>query len=58
MTTLGEIVENSRNNDHILISMVTISSMARSLDVTATRRETQRLPKEVVTTYVVGQMAM
>ena len=58
MTMVGEIVANARSNGHILRSMIPISPMARTLDVMVTRRERQRLPKEVVATYVVGRMAM
>ena len=45
MTTEGEIVAKARSNDHILRIMIPISLMAKSLDVMATQKERQRLPK-------------
>ncbi|KAH0710971.1 hypothetical protein KY284_012398 [Solanum tuberosum] len=55
---MGEIMEKAKSNDHIPRTMIPISLMARSLDVMATRRERQRLPKEMVVTYAAGHMAM
>ena len=58
MTIVREIVTKAKINDRILRVISPISMMERSMDVMATRKERQRLPKEVVATYVVGRMAM
>ena len=58
MTMVREIVAKARSSGHILRSMIPISPISRSLDVMATQRERQRLPKEVVATYVVDNMAI
>ncbi|KAH0701797.1 hypothetical protein KY285_016075 [Solanum tuberosum] len=58
MTMVGEIVAKSRSSGHNPKIMIHISPMARSLDVMTTRRERQKLPKEMVAIYAVDRMAM
>ena len=58
MTMVEEIVPKAGSNGHILRNMILISPIARFLDVIVTRRERQRLPKEVVATYAMGRMAI